>query len=115
MILPLRRAHRSVFAALALLLPALLVSAWRVRPEPPTQELPPELLPASPTPPALLGTDELVYWTAATDQESGALPADAELIGTVRSGALNLVAPAGKRALRFSLPQRRIETTEKGP
>lgn len=43
----LRSAHRWIWLALAILLPALLVFAMRARTEPPLQELPPALAPAA--------------------------------------------------------------------
>lgn len=106
MILPLRRVHRSAFLALALLLPALLASAWKVRRGTLAQALAPELLPVwSPDSewPARAHGDELVYWTSAAPDDSSTLPADAELVGTVSSGAYGLQPPPGKRAITYSL------------
>ena len=112
MILPLRRVHRSAFVALALFLPALLVSAWKVRRAPVRQDLSPELLPGwKPDSSGVLfpraRADELVYWTAAPLTGS-TLPGEAELIGTVRSGALELQPPADKHAIVYSLAQGRL-------
>lgn len=106
MILPLRRVHRSTFVALAILLPALLASAWKVRRGPLAQDLAPELLPgwiADSVPFPGPRADVLVYWTAVPPEGLTTLPADAELVGTVRSGALELSPPAGRHALAYSL------------
>jgi hypothetical protein len=92
-----RRVHRAAFAALALLLPALLASAWRVRRPPPLEALAPELLPgvrAVPGSEAALG-DVLVYWSAAAPRPGDPLPADAELAGALRS--LAGAAPPAER------------------
>lgn len=120
MILPLRRVHRSVFVALALFLPALLASAWKVRRETPEQELPPELLPGG-IPELFPAEDELVYWShhdpsaARTDAVTGAeLPADAELIGTLRSGAHRLAPPEGKYVYRYSLAHGELSRSQAG-
>lgn len=112
MILPLRRVHRSAFVALAILLPALVASAWKVRRGPVEQDLAPELLPGwKPDSSGVLNprarADELVFWTTAPLVGS-TLPDDAELIGTVRSGALELQPPADKRAIVYSLAQKRL-------
>ncbi len=111
MILPLRRAHRSAFVALAVFLPALLASAWRVRRAVPTQDLAPELLPGN----GWEYADGLVYWTAAEVDGAVApglrddeLPADAEFVGTVRSGAGERPRPPGKRSLVYSLAHGRV-------
>ena len=45
MIRSLRRRHRAIWIALAILLPVLFVAALRARREPATQELPPALAP----------------------------------------------------------------------
>jgi hypothetical protein len=111
-ILPLRRVHRSAFLALALFLPALLVSAWKVRRGAAVQELPPELLSAQPGLP--LAADELVYWSRTPPARPGELPADAELVGTVRGGALGITPPPGTRVLRYSLPHGVAEPVEDG-
>lgn len=108
MILPLRRLHRSAFAALAVLLPALLASAWRVRRAPPEQPLGAELLPGAARPEAPLD-DQLVYWVDARPAGvPGVLPPEAVLAGTVRSGALALPVPAGQRAVVYSLVHARL-------
>ena len=112
MILPLRRVHRSAFVALAILLPALLASAWKVRRTPVQQDLPAELQPGWMPDPSLVldpraRADELVYWTGAP-LTGATLPDDAELIGTVRSGALELHAPTGKHAIVYGLAQNRL-------
>jgi hypothetical protein len=116
-ILPLRRAHRSAFVALAILLPALLASAWKARRGPLRIELPEDLLPAPPTPVSphyAFGGEELVYWIPDADLEDRTkLPPDAELIGTVRSGALGRTPPSGKRAVTYSLPHRLVSPTTK--
>jgi len=117
MILPLRRLHRSVFAGLALLLPALLASAWRVRPEPLTEALPPELLPGPPEIPggaaaeptgAHPGEDLLVYWSPSPADADEGLPPEAELVGTRRSGALERTPPEGRHVLLYSLLEQRV-------
>jgi hypothetical protein len=116
-ILPLRRVHRSAFVALAILLPALLASAWRVRREPVRVELPQDLLPAPPTPISpyyVFGGEELVYWIPDADLGSKTeLSPDAELVGTVRSGALERKPPSGKRAVTYSLLHRLVNPTLK--
>jgi hypothetical protein len=113
LILPLRRAHRSAFVALAIVLPALLASAWKVRRAPIRQDLSPEYLPGwVPDSSGVLfpraRADELVYWTTAPLAGLTALPQDAELVGTVRSGALDQEPPAGKHAIVYSLAQGRL-------
>lgn len=110
MIRPLRSAHRGASLALALLLPALLLGAWRVRRAPATQALAPELLPGEPS----SAGDELVYWSA-TPAASDELPADAELVGTVRSGALARRPPVGRQVLVYDLAHRRLRAVEAGP
>ncbi len=117
MILPLRRVHRSAFVALAILLPVLLASAWRVRRGALVGQLSDDLAPIRPTPLApyyLLGTDELVYWVPEGPLESRSeLPVDAELVGTVHSGALERTPPAGRVALTYSLPHHLVNPTLK--
>lgn len=117
MILRLRRVHRSAFVALAILLPALLASAWKVRRAPLVGELPTELLPGLQTPSTpyyILGDDELVYWIEAGDVSSQMeLPPAAELVGTVRSGALELSPPPGKRSVTYSLVHRLVNANLK--
>lgn len=117
MILQLRRVHRSAFVALAILLPALLASAWKVRRAPVHGELPAELLPGLQTPQEpyyVLGDDELVYWIEDVDIESKwELPSGAELVGTVRSGALGLTPPQGRRAITYSLAHRLVNANLK--
>lgn len=103
MILPLRRVHRSVFVGLAILLPALLASAWKVRRAPILGELAEDLMPAAPT--NVSGTEELVYWVANADlAQRLELPGDATFVGTVRSGALALIPPVGMSVVTYSLP-----------
>lgn len=109
MIQPLRRVHRAAFLGLALFLPALGLGAWKVRREPLTQTLPPELVPGL----AGDGADELVYWTATRRSED--LPGDAELIGTVRSGALEREPPPGRRVLVYDLAHARLVRSESRP
>lgn len=108
MILPLRRVHRAVFVGLALLLPAMLASAWRARHAPSLRALPPELVPGPPPPADSSGADELVYWSSATPRDSDGLPADAALVGTVRSGALTLTPPPGQHVFVYSLAHARL-------
>jgi len=111
---PLRRAHRGAFLGLALLLPALLVSAWKVRRAPPVQELPEELLPGPPHPgPA--GEDLLVYWAAAPHGDGEALPREAELVGSLRTGASRREPPPGKVALHYSLIEGRVVSAPARP
>ena len=106
MILPLRRAHRSAFVALAILLPALLASAWKVRRGPVGQDLPAEYLPRTGVEgPIAFHAYELVYWTR---QPSDELASDAELVGTVGSGALDLQPPAGMHVVVYSLAHDRV-------
>lgn len=107
MIRPLRRAHRWTFVALALVLPALLVSARMSRRTARTQSIDPELLPGSGNEYA----DGLVYWTAKggdTGASEGALPPDAELVGTVRSGAWDREPPADKMRVVYSPAHTRV-------
>ena len=117
MILPLRRVHRSAFAALTILLPALLASAWKVRRGAVHGQLPPELLPGLQTPTSdyfVLGDDELVYWVEDVDRENWwELPEGAELVGTVRSGAQGRTPPAGKRAVTYSVAHRLVNANLK--
>lgn len=116
MILPLRRAHRSAFVALAVLLPVLLASAWKVRRDPVLGELSDELLPALPTartPYGHLGGEELVYWVPEGIEDWTELPEDAELVGTVRAGAQERTPPPGKQIMLYSLPHRLVGPTLK--
>lgn len=108
MILPLRRVHRSAFVALAIFLPAVLASAWKTRRMPVLQQLPPELLPGLESY-GVAFSDVLVYWIPTSSWcpiggEVSSVPADAELIGTIRSGATAIVPPAGKQYITYTLP-----------
>jgi hypothetical protein len=99
-----RRVHRGAFAALAVLLPALVASAWRVRRAPPVQALAPELLPGAPGAPedAALA-DVLVYWSAQPARAGDPLPADAELAGALRALG-EVAAPADRpHAVHYSV------------
>jgi hypothetical protein len=112
---PLRRAHRSAFVALALGLPLLLAAAWSARRAPIRQELGPELLPTYPDdsdPDPHAWADELVYWTRTPVEGLTSLPADAELIGSARSGALGIERPAGTHGILYSLEHGRVLSVE---
>lgn len=111
MIRPLRSVHRGAFLSLALLLPAVLLGAWRVRRPPPTRALAPELLSGE----ASSAGDELVYWSTTAAGSVGELPADAELVGTVRSGALARRPPDGRRVLVVDLAHGSVRTAENAP
>jgi hypothetical protein len=109
---PLRRVHRGAFAGLALLLPALLASAWRVRPRFPRAVLAPELFPG---PVERAGADALgdvlVYWSAGPSDGAG-LPPDARFVGSLRSGALDEPPPPGARAIGFDLARGEVVALE---
>lgn len=118
MILPLRRAHRSVFVALAVLLPVVLVKAWSVRRAPTVLAIDTELLPGA----ADHWADGLVYWTAThvegrrlAPSIGEVLPPDAELVGTLRSGAFERTPPVGKMSLVYSLAHGRVVSWEYDP
>jgi hypothetical protein len=102
---------------LTVLLPVLLAQAWRVRRAPVVGDLDERLLPAPSTPQTpdyVLGVEQLVYWIP--EVEGGnwrVLPEGAELVGTVRSGALERTPPTGKRAVAYSLPHQLVNPTLK--
>ena len=106
MIRPLRAVHRGVFVALAVVLPTLIVAAVRGRHAPAVQELPDEYQPVVPT--LWAGEDWLVYWVDEPAPLRGELPAGAEFVGTVRSGAFELQLPPGKAWVVYSLLEGRI-------
>jgi hypothetical protein len=108
MIRPLRSAHRRAFLALAILLPLLLASAWRARRAPVQQALTPELLPGEPLPDGASVADQLVYWSSAPAGDGLPLPPDAQLVGSVRSGALALVPPPDVHVLVYDLSHGRL-------
>jgi hypothetical protein len=107
-----RCAHRTVFAGLAVAVPALLCAAWRARPTQPVQELARELLPVGP-PTTEPEPERWVYWTAGTgasgEVRPADLPIDAQLVGTARGGALALEPPAGQRVVWLSWPRSSAE------
>lgn len=107
MIRPLRRAHRGAFALLALGLPALLAGALALRHERAVQELPDDLWPAAPAPEDAR-EDLLVYWVDASVPSGGPLPEDAELAGSLRTGARERAVPVGRVAVWYSLIEGRI-------
>lgn len=108
MIQPLRRAHRAIFMGLALSLPALLVAAHRARRPGPVQALRADELPG--LVPAGDAGDELVYWSAAAAADR--LPPDAELVGSVRAGALLRAPPPGRHAYVLDLAHGTLRRAE---